>query len=101
MLQLVEEVRGTGTIEVDGRVFPGVGYTLARFQGMAPSGLPIPGFHRTEGSIDITMLADARALVGDTLVLRLADGRALAVGLADETGRILTEGHGPMKCSCC
>jgi hypothetical protein len=33
--------------------------------------------------------------------LRLEDGRALPVTLADACGRVLSEGHGPSRCQCC
>jgi hypothetical protein len=35
------------------------------------------------------------------LTLRLQDGRALGITIADTTGRVLAEGHGPSRCLCC
>jgi hypothetical protein len=101
MLKLVEELSGTGDVRWQDRVWPRVPYALARYQGMAASGLPIPGWHRTEGSLDVNALSDVGEMLGASLTLRLEDGRALAICLADTSGRVLSEGHGPSKCLCC
>jgi hypothetical protein len=101
MLTLVEETTGVGEVAWLDHVFPRVRYTLARYQGMAASGLPVPGLHRTEGSLDVSTMPDVRDMLGAMLTLRLEDGRALAVCLADASGRVLSEGHGPSKCLCC
>ncbi len=101
MLKLVEELSGVGDVRWQDRVWPGVPYTLVRYQGMAASGLPIPGLHRTEGSVDVNALSNVGDLLGALLTLRLEDGRAVAICLADATGRVLSEGHGPSKCLCC
>jgi len=98
---LVEESAGTGQLEKkDGNVLGVVRYSISRYQGMlVGSGMPIPGLHRLEGSTDFK--ADT-SLIGRPLVLRLEDGRALAITLAATDGRILAEGHGPCGgCSCC
>ena len=50
---------------------------------------------------DLAGVADPASLVGEPLTLTLEDGRAIAVRLADVGGRILVEGHGPGRCSCC
>jgi hypothetical protein len=55
--------------------------------------------HRIEGSVDTA--ADLEPLIGLQLTLRLEDGRALAVTIADTSGRVLAEGHGPSRCLCC
>ena len=66
------------------------------------SGMPIPGLHRVEGSIDPDGGALAPDLVGACLTLRLEDGRSVPVTLADADGRVLDEGHGPGRgCACC
>jgi len=44
---------------------------------------------------------DFAPFVGSSLVLRLEDGRALGITLADGAGRVLAEGHGPSRCLCC
>jgi hypothetical protein len=45
--------------------------------------------------------ADLEPLIGQSLTLRLEDGRAIAITIADTTGRVLAEGHGPSRCLCC
>jgi hypothetical protein len=99
MLKLVEEFAGVGDLSVNGEVIRQVRYKIARYQGMSGSGLPIPGLHRIEGSVDTS--TDLVPLVGSPLVLRLEDGRALAITIADRDGRVLSEGHGPSRCLCC
>jgi hypothetical protein len=101
MLKLVEECVGVGELLWQDQACSNVRYRVTRFQGMTPSGLPIPGFHRTEGSIDLTGIHDSAALVGSNLTLRLEDGRALGVTLVESSGRVLTVGHGPSRCLCC
>ena len=100
-LMLVEECSGVGDLILNGEVLRQVRYTIARYQGMAESGLPIPGLHRIEGSLDLDAGVDTAHLEGAPLTLKLEDGRALGVTLASSDGRILTEGHGPGRCSCC
>ncbi|HLG56025.1 MAG TPA: hypothetical protein VI485_11895 [Vicinamibacterales bacterium] len=100
MLKLVEECAGVGDLSANGEVIRQVRYRIARYQGVSEgSGLPIPGLHRIEGSVDTS--ADLVPLVGSPLVLRLEDGRALAITIADRDGRVLSEGHGPSRCMCC
>jgi hypothetical protein len=101
-VKLVEEYSGLGALRWRDRRFVRVPYRISRFQGMAASGLPVPGLHRIEGVIELGSIADAGRLVGDTFTLDLEDGRTLALTLADEKGRVLAEGHGPKGgCSCC
>jgi hypothetical protein len=103
VFKLVETCEGTGELIDRDVVLGQVRYTVRRFQGMLEgSGMPIPGLHRIEGSIDYAVAdADAR-LIGAPLVLRLEDGRSLPITLADRDGRVLAEGHGPSRgCSCC
>lgn len=104
MMKLVEECAGIGDLNAADdsipRLIPQVRYRIARYQGFVEhSGLPVPGVHRIEGSVDTT--ADLEPLVGQPLTLRLEDGRALAITIADTTGRVLAEGHGPRRCLCC
>ena len=99
--KLVEEYSGTGEVSWRDKVFTGIEYRVSRFQGMSRSGLPIPGLHRIEGSIDLDAVPRSAELVDGELTLRLQDGRTLRVTLAGHDGRVLAEGHGPSRCSCC
>lgn len=101
-MKLVEECSGVGELIAPRGVFRPVRYHIHRFQGMAPSGLPVPGLHRIEGSIDLEAVEEPASLIGSSLTLKLDDGRTLALTLADEQGRVLAEGHGPRHgCACC
>lgn len=100
-LRLIEHCSGVGALTAQDRVFSGIGYDVRRFQGMAPTGMPIPGLHRIEGTLDIAARPELRELIGSNLVLRLEDGRAWRITLAAADGRILSEGHGPSRCLCC
>ena len=103
IFKLIEECSGTGDLIERGIVLQKVRYRVNRFQGMLEgSGMPVPGLHRLEGSIDFPVGDEDGRLLGTPLTLRLEDGRALAITLVDRDGRILTEGHGPSGgCSCC
>ncbi len=100
-LRFVEHCAGVGTLEWRNEPRGRVRYDIRRYQGMAASGLPIPGLSRIEGTVDLADVEGATELVGQGLTLRLEDGRALRVTLEDTSGRVLTEGHGPSRCSCC
>jgi hypothetical protein len=100
-MRLVEEHAGIGDLSGRGDGLRQVRYRIARYQAFAGNGMPIPGRHRIEGAIDVPAHEDISDLVGAPLVLRLEDGRAIAVTLADASGRVLLEGHGPMRCLCC
>jgi hypothetical protein len=100
MMKLVEEYAGVGHLSAGGENVQHVRYRISRYQGFVEhSGLPIPGLHRIEGSVDTA--ADLAPLVGRSLTLRLEDGRTLAITIATADGRVLAEGHGPMRCLCC
>ena len=102
MMKLVEEYAGVGDLSTQGDVVGRVRYQIARYQGMHDvSGVPIPGLHRIEGSLAAVQTVDFARLVGRSLILRMEDGRALGITLANDDGRVLAEGHGPMKCLCC
>lgn len=102
VLKLVEEYSGVGGMQCHGQRFARVPYRISRFQGMAPNGLPIPGLQRLEGTIELAEVPEAEGFVGSSLTLELEDGRKLALTLADSSGRVLAEGHGPRHgCSCC
>jgi hypothetical protein len=102
MMKLVEESSGIGELSLNGVALRPVRYRLSRFQGMMEgSGLPIPGLHRIEGSIDFETEGDAPEWIGTPLTLKLEDGRMLGITVVDTEGRILSEGHGPSKCGCC
>ncbi|HUO67269.1 MAG TPA: hypothetical protein VMV37_07025 [Gammaproteobacteria bacterium] len=101
-MKLVEQYSGVGTLHWRDRRFARVPYRISRFQGLASSGLPVPGVHRIEGTIDLDEVEGAASLVGTPFVLELEDGRSLSLTLADAVGRVLAEGHGPGHgCSCC
>lgn len=100
MMKLVEEYAGVGDLSGAEESIPQVRYRIARYQGFIEhSGLPVPGVHRIEGSVETS--ADLQAVIGQPLTLRLEDGRAIAITIADTSGRVLAEGHGPMRCLCC
>jgi len=100
MMKLVEECAGVGDLTANGDVIRQVRYRISRYQGIVEgSGLPIPGLHRIEGSVDTA--ADLGPLVGAPITLRLEDGRALGITIAGTDGRVLAEGHGPSRCLCC
>jgi hypothetical protein len=96
-----EKCIGTGTLSGEGREFESVPYEITRWQGLAASGLPVPGLHRIEGTVDLTGSPEAAALVGRDLTLGLEDGRAVRIRLVDASGRVLAVGHGPSRCGCC
>ena len=101
-MKLVEQYAGVGTLLWRNRRFSRVPYKISRFQGLTSSGLPVPGLHRIEGSIEMSEIEDAAGLVGSAFTLELEDGRSLNLTLADAVGRVLAEGHGPKHgCSCC
>jgi hypothetical protein len=100
MLRLMEEQSGTGQLEGRGPVLQ-VRYQIARYQGFSGSGMPVPGVFKLEGSLDLSPAHDPAALVGADLTLRLEDGRLLRITVADRSGRVLSEGHGPSRCLCC
>ena len=58
-MKLVEQYAGVGTLRWRDRSFARVPYRINRFQGLASSGLPVPGLHRIEGSIDLDEVEDA------------------------------------------
>jgi len=102
MMKLVEESAGLGELAHDGHPVRQVRYRISRFQGiMEGSGLPIPGLYRIEGSIDFGSSKDSSNWIDAPLTLRLEDGRSLQITVVDNSGRVLSEGHGPMKCMCC
>lgn len=101
-MKLVEEYAGVGALRWRDRNLGAIRYRISRFQGMATSGLPVPGLHRIEGTIALDSVAEAAQLVGTDISLDLEDGRTLALTVADEHGRVLAEGHGPQRgCACC
>jgi hypothetical protein len=99
--KLVEECAGEGEVGYGDTAYPKVAYRIRRFQAMTASGLPVPGLHRIEGSIDVAALPEAERLVNRDLMLDLEDGRSLRLTLASAEGRVLAEGHGPSRCTCC
>jgi hypothetical protein len=102
LLKLVEEYAGVGSLRCGERTLGAIPYRISRYQGMARSGLPIPGLHRIEGTLALASVPAAATLVGADVTLELEDGRSLKLTVADESGRVLAEGHGPGRgCGCC
>jgi hypothetical protein len=101
-LKLVEQYAGVGSLRCGDRTFAAIPYRISRYQGMATSGLPIPGLQRIEGTLALASDPKAADLVGADVTLELEDGRSLALTVADASGRVLAEGHGPRRgCGCC
>ena len=100
-MKLVEELSGAGELAHQERTLHNVRYQIRRFQGIAASGLPIPGLFRIEGRISTDSSMNFETWIDVPLVLRLQDGRALGIIVVDQDGRILSEGHGPSRCLCC
>src|SRR5690242_11779548 len=97
-MKLVEESTGLGKLAHNGNALRQVRYRISRFQGMMEgSGLPIPGLYRIEGSIDFDAHKDSSTWINAPLTLTLEDGRSLQITVVDDSGRVLSEGHGPMK----
>ena len=83
-----------GDLSGRGEVLRQVRYKIARYQAFsAGNGLPIPGLHRIEGAIDLPPNEDVSDLIGTPLLLRLEDGRVLAVILADTAGRVASDAY--------
>jgi hypothetical protein len=102
MMKLVEERSGMGELMLNGTTLRQVRYTFSFHQGFVDhSGLPIPGLHRLEGSIDFDPIKDSVEWINVPLALRIEDGRVFAVALVGADGRLLSEGHGPSRCVCC
>jgi hypothetical protein len=100
-LKLVEQYAGVGSLRCGDRTLAAIPYQISRYQGMATSGLPIPGLHRIEGTLAFER-GPAAELVGAVVTLELEDGRSLELTVADASGRVLAEGHGPGHgCGCC
>jgi hypothetical protein len=101
-LKLVEQYAGVGSLRCGDRTLAAIPYHISRYQGMAMSGLPIPGLHRIEGTLALEKVPTAAGLVGAVVTLELEDGRSLELTVADASGRVLAEGHGPGHgCGCC
>jgi hypothetical protein len=101
-MKLVEQRSGSGMLIRDGAELRAVFYSITRYQGFVEqSGLPIPGLHRIEGSLDFEAFPVPPDWLGTPLALRLEDGRVLAITIEDSSGRVVSEGHGPTKCLCC
>jgi hypothetical protein len=82
MMKLVEECSGRGELILNGAVLRPVHYTIARHQAFVEhSGLPVPGLHRIEGSIDFDPARDPAYWVGLPLALKLEDGRVFGIHL--------------------
>jgi len=102
MMKLVETGSGIGVLMRNGNVLREVRYEVRRYQGvMEGSGMPVPGLFRIEGSIDFDSVKDSSDWINVSLTLRLDDGRSLGIVIVDSLGRVLSEGHGPLKCMCC
>src|SRR5215468_5571424 len=72
MMKLIEETTGVGELIQDGVLLRRTTYRVRRHQGvMEGSGLPVPGLHRIEGSIDFDSSSDPSAWIGVPLTLKL------------------------------
>lgn len=100
-MKLVESCSGVGRLTIDGHDFDDISYRINRFQGMTRSGLPVPGIHRIEGRVDLSRIPRDVGGVGRDSTLMLEDGRTVRLAIASEDGAVLTEGHGPSRCTCC
>ena len=101
-MKLVEQYAGVGSLRCGDRTLAAIPYRINRYQGMALSGLPIPGLHRIEGTLELASAPETTGLVGADVTLELEDGRSLKLTVADDSGRVLAEGHGPGRgCGCC
>ena len=101
-MKLVETGSGLGDLMRNGTLLRKVRYEVRRYQGMMEgSGMPIPGLFRIEGSIDFDASRDSSEWLNIPLTLKLDDGRGLGIVVVDNSGRVLSEGHGPLKCMCC
>lgn len=100
-MNAVEQYSGVGDLLLKGEAIGRVGYSLTRYQGQAGNGMPVPGLFKIEGALEFGAASVPEDLVGVPLTLRLEDGRALAVTLADRSGAVLSQGHGPQRCLCC
>jgi hypothetical protein len=104
VMRLIEQSAGLGSLtrNTSTPVSLEVRYHISRFQGfMEDSGLPIPGLYRIEGAVDLDSTTDSSEWIEVPVTLRLEDGRSLQITVVDNAGRVLSEGHGPMKCMCC
>src|ERR1044071_10068344 len=63
-MRLVEQYAGIGSLRWREGTLGPIPYRIARYQGMATSGLPVPGVHRIEGVVTLDGIAEAAALVG-------------------------------------
>ena len=102
-MKLVEQYAGVGSLRFRDRTLGAIPYRISRFQGMATVGLadPGPASHRRHARAR-ERAAKPRTLVGADVTLELEDGRSLALTVADDSGRVLAEGHGPRHgCGCC
>jgi hypothetical protein len=99
-MKAVEEYSGEGQLQWPGGSCP-VGYRLTRLQGMAPNGLPVPGVFRIEGDLDLGGQPVPDEAVNSPVEMKLGDGRSLRITVTTPEGRVLSEGHGPSRCSCC
>ena len=100
-MKLVEECVGVGDLVQHGELLRRVSYRINRYQEMLPSGMPLPGKHRIEGTIDADAARGTVCGIDTPVTLKLEDGRTMALTI-DAEGRVFAEGHGPRGgCSCC
>ena len=103
-MEIVKDVAGVGDLFHNESLLGQVRYALSIYQHtLGPGGLPVPGLERLEGSIDVGREINAQPLVGHELALKLADGRVLALVLADADGRVASCAPALQRrgCSCC
>jgi len=100
-MKLVEQCAGVGEVSWRDQTFRPVPYAISRFQAMTRAGLPVPGLHRIEGQLELDGVDEPQRLSGGSIALTLEDGRTMRLTVTDEAGRVLAEGHGPSRCTCC
>jgi hypothetical protein len=96
--QLVESLRGVGTIEASGEVLRTTAYEVSVWSDDRPlaSGEPPDARTSIDGHIDITGIGEAVVLAGPgTLILTIEDGRRLLIQLTSTGGGIVGRGWLP------
>jgi hypothetical protein len=101
-LKLVEEYAGVGSLRCGDRTLAAIPYRIQSFSGNGRLRIANSGLASHRGHARARERAGGGELVGADVTLELEDGRSLALTVADDSGRVLAEGHGPKRgCGCC